>query len=336
MSSGCKLSGGGGDDVLAVAQHRDDVGDRLDLFQPVRDVDDRDPFRLEFADELEQRRGLDWRERRSGFVEDCDAVRRRQRASDLRELPPRDGEPLHRHGDGNFDAEDAHRLFGARVHRPVVDGDAATQLAAEKHVLGDRKIRGEHDLLVHQHDAAPLGVDRSAQRQRRAVESERAARRVQVTADDLHQGRLAGAVFADDRMDLAGVEGEADVGEHFDRAERLRQAACLQQRLVAAPRVDDIALERHRARPAPRRLDGNAPRRDELSAKSPGRFLAISRPRERRRRSPERAGWRAAAVASCAAANKVVSLLENVFRRVKLRRDGMGLAAGIGSVIGCD
>ena len=135
------------------------------------------PFRLELADELEQRPGFNWRERRGGFVEDGDAVRNRQRASDLRELPPGDREPLHRHGDGDVDAEDAHRLFGARVHRPVVDRDAATQLAAEKHVLGDRQIRGEHDLLVDQHDAAPLGVDRPAQRQRRAVEPERAARR---------------------------------------------------------------------------------------------------------------------------------------------------------------
>ena len=37
-----QFRGGRGRHMLAVAQHRDDVGDRFDLFQTVRDVDDRD------------------------------------------------------------------------------------------------------------------------------------------------------------------------------------------------------------------------------------------------------------------------------------------------------
>ena len=40
--------------------------------------------------------------------------------------------------------------------------------------------------------------------------------------DDLHQRRLAGAVLADETMDLAGEQREVDPAKRLDAAEGLR------------------------------------------------------------------------------------------------------------------
>jgi hypothetical protein len=41
-------------------------------------------------------------------------------------------------------------------------------------------------------------------------------------AEDLHQRRPAGAVLADDRMDIAGAHADRNVAQNLDRAERTR------------------------------------------------------------------------------------------------------------------
>ena len=91
-------------------------------------------------------------------------MRHRQRAGDLRQLALGDRQSRDRSVDRRIDAEHPHRLVRAGVHGAVIDDAAPRQLAAEEHVLGDRQIGGEHDLLMDEHDAAPLGVDRAAQR----------------------------------------------------------------------------------------------------------------------------------------------------------------------------
>ena len=111
--------------LLAVAQHRDDVGDGFDLLEAMGNVEDGDALRLELADEVEERGGLDRGQRRGRLVEDRDPVRNGERASDLRELALRDRQPLHRHGHRGLDAEDAHRLGRAAVHLSVVDRQPA-------------------------------------------------------------------------------------------------------------------------------------------------------------------------------------------------------------------
>ena len=218
-------------DALAVAQDRDDVGNRLNLLQSVRNVENRDARGLEFADATQQRRGLDLSEGRARLVEDDDSARRRQGASNLRQLPMCDREFLHGRRHRDLDAEGAHRFLGAAVHRLVVEGQASRDFVAEEHVLSDGQIRGEHNLLMDQDDPAPLGVDRPLENQRRAIEFEGAASRAEVAAEDFHQRGLSGAVFSDDRVDLARPEREIDVGKDLDRTERAGQSHDLEQNL---------------------------------------------------------------------------------------------------------
>ena len=115
----------------------------------------------------------------------------RQRAGDLRQLALRDREPRDGFGHRGIDAEDPHRLDRPSVHLVVVEGQPPPHFAAEKHVLGDRQVRRQHDLLVHQHDSAPLRVDRPFQFDRRAVELD--ARRgvgCEMAAEDFHQASI--------------------------------------------------------------------------------------------------------------------------------------------------
>src|SRR3546814_20535289 len=59
---------------------------------------------------------------------------------------------------------------------------------------------------------------------------------------DIHEGRLAGAVLADEAVDLAGADREVHVPEGVDAAEGLRDAAQLEQRGLGHRAVPPIPL----------------------------------------------------------------------------------------------
>src|SRR5213593_3485119 len=60
---------------------------------------------------------------------------------------------------------------------------------------------------------------------------------------DLDERRLPGAVLAEERVDLAGVQSERDVVERLDGAESLRDAADLQDLSHRSPSRDLDAVE---------------------------------------------------------------------------------------------
>jgi len=95
--------------------------------------------------------------------------------------------------------------------------NALGQLAAEIHILCDREIGRKKDFLMNQDDAAPLRVDRSSQRHGLTVDPQFAARRLQMTGEQLHESRLAGTVLADDGVNLPGINRQADILQHLDR-----------------------------------------------------------------------------------------------------------------------
>jgi hypothetical protein len=105
-------------------------------------------------------------------------------------------------------------------------------LAAEQHILGDRQVRGERELLVDDGDPEALGRERAVDHDRLAVEPDLAARIGLVgPGQDLHQGRLAGPVLAHQGVNLARVDLQRDVRKGFDARKGLGNAAHLQDRL---------------------------------------------------------------------------------------------------------
>ncbi len=105
---------------------------------------------------------------------------------------------------------------------PSSESAAAADLAAEKEVLRDGEILGEQEFLMDEDDALVLGLDGPREVRRCAVEMERPLGGRQVPGEDPHQRRLAGAVLADDGVNLACFKREGDVAQDLDGSERFR------------------------------------------------------------------------------------------------------------------
>ena len=118
---------------------------------------------------------------------------------------------------------DLESVFGreranAFARRVAIDAPAAPRLAPEQHVLPDVEPVDELEMLVHQTDDG-FGVDGAL------VRDDRAER-------DRGERRLAGAVFADQRVDLAGVQVEVDAVDGRNGAEALADAAQREDRFA--------------------------------------------------------------------------------------------------------
>ena len=107
-------------------------------------------------------------------------------------------------------------------------------LVAQEQVLRDRQVAHQRELLVDDDDAAFLAGLDVLEVARLAVEEDLAvvvAVRIDA-AEHLHQRRLAGAVLATDRMDLAAADREVDVVEREDTRELLGDGPHVQDRVV--------------------------------------------------------------------------------------------------------
>jgi hypothetical protein len=70
--------------------------------------------------------------------------------------------------------------------------------------------------LVDHRDSEALGLDRRSDRDRPSLQFDRSGVRLRHPENDLHQGALASAVFADDGVNLAGHDLEVDLLECAD------------------------------------------------------------------------------------------------------------------------
>ena len=226
-------------DVAAEPQHGDPVGDLEDVVQVVRDQDDGEPLLGQALDELEHLLRLRDAERGGRLVEDHEPRVPHHRAGDGDGLPlaarqGRDRLPDRadrRHG------EALHRLRGLGLHHRLLEPvQPVAGLAAEVHVLDDVEVVAEREVLVDDLDPELGGVLRAVDVHRLAVDDDLAAVRRVRAGDALDQGRLAGAVVADERHHLTGTDLEVDLAERLDRAEALRDPVELQERGRRVPR----------------------------------------------------------------------------------------------------
>jgi hypothetical protein len=88
----------------------------------------------------------------------------------------------------------------------------------------------EQRLLIDGGDAVALRFRRAGHRDRRPGKQDLAMIRLIDAGHDLDQRRLAGAVLAEQRVDLAGMERERDVIQRLRGAEPLGDAAQFENR----------------------------------------------------------------------------------------------------------
>src|SRR5918992_1616478 len=231
QSAGIELGRRSRDDMGAVAQHRDRVREGEDLLEPVRDEEDGHAALPEVLDDAEQLLGLARGEGRGGLVHDHHARVHRQCLGDLHQLLVGDGQALHRRAGIERDAELAHELSHLAIHLLPRDAARAVErLAPHEHVFRHVEVGEQRRLLVDHGDAAPASVARSVQLHVLAGDHDHAGVRLVNAAEDPHERALPGAVLADERVDLAGGEGEIDASEGVDAAEGLGHAPQLHDR----------------------------------------------------------------------------------------------------------
>ena len=217
-------------DGPAIAQHRDAVGDAGDLVQFVGDQDRGDALPAECDEAIEQRRAVGLVEAGGGFVQDQQAHPLGERLGDLDQLLLADTEIGDQRVRLLMQADLGQQFPRTPVHRVAIDDAEPRGRVRKEDVLRDRHQRNQRQLLVNDDDPERLGIVDIAKAPLLAVEGDRpliAAERIDA-AEHFHQRRLAGAVFTDQRVNLAGLDGEIDVTQRRHACKALADAAHLE------------------------------------------------------------------------------------------------------------
>jgi hypothetical protein len=209
--------------------------------QLVGDQDHGLALALERAKDPEQALGLLRRQDRRRFVEDQDLGAAMQRLQDLDALLKSDGQVAD-HGVGiDLKAIILRQTLQRRPGRGQRRRQAPASLDAKHEILGNRHVLDQHEVLVDHADSRRDRVLRRGDVDRPAADADLARIGPVVAVEDAHQGRLAGAVLADDPVDRALGHGQADrlVGvngaealvdpDEFDRGRGRQRAHCTGQ-----------------------------------------------------------------------------------------------------------
>ncbi|MGY4425592.1 hypothetical protein ACVWY2_008041 [Bradyrhizobium sp. JR6.1] len=226
-----------GPDVTAVAKHRHTVGKGADFAHAVRDVDQPDILALQARDQLEQPPGLAFGQRGGWLVEDQKTDAAEKRFGDLGHLLMRAGQIVDPLRGIEVEAELVDQRPGPLAHLACAQDAAAGDFAAKEQVLFHGEARDQRELLEHRTDADLARPLRRQMLDLLAAELERAFVGWKRTGYDVDQGRLAGAVLAEQDVKFAGTHIEVDAVECTDAGESLRYPPQLKQGL-GRPRVD--------------------------------------------------------------------------------------------------
>jgi hypothetical protein len=195
----------------------------------VRDEDDRDALAPEPADDPEQRLHLLLGEGGRRLVHDHQLRLGGQRPGEGGHLLRRDRVLVQRPGDVDVDVEPMQDRRRLAIHRAPVDETEALGLPVEEHVLCYGPERDQVDLLVDGRQARQLCLVRRGERDLASVELDAAGVLGVDAGEHLDQGRLAGAVLADQRVHLPGRHLEASLPQRRYAQELLVDALHRQQ-----------------------------------------------------------------------------------------------------------
>ena len=120
---------------------------------------------------------------------------------------------------------------GLRRHLAPVHERLRARLAPQEHVFGDCHVRRESKFLVNRDDAKLVGIMRRGGRDQLASEGDRAGVRRLRPGQDFQKRRLAGSIFTEEGVDLAGRDLEIDIVERQRAGKTLGDAGHSQQRI---------------------------------------------------------------------------------------------------------
>gem|GEM_PF-4263135 len=277
----------------AVAQHRQPVGNAGDLVQLVADQDRGDALGAKFHQQVQQLLAVVFLQGGGRLVEDQKLDPLRQCLGDLDQLLLADAEAVDQGLRAFLQSDLGQQCLGPLVGLGPVDHAPAGDLVAEVDVLGDRQQGHQRQFLVDDDDAFGLAVvDAGKARGPALVEDLALVAAMRVDPrQHLHQRRLAGAVLADQRMDLAGHHRQVHVVKRPDPGKGLGDALHLKDRDHGARPSCQRWDERWRRTPPPVRAAGSGPARRRISSglrpcDSPSRSRSPGSSRHRPRPAP--------------------------------------------------
>src|SRR5206468_4202032 len=164
-----------------------------------------------------------WRERGSRLVEDEQAPRKIKLLQDFSLLPLAGRKRAERNIERDFERHARHeRIEALALPLPIDD---------ERHVGArhDKILRSTHrgnqrEMLVDHAETQTIRILRLRDRLLLPTDEEIAAIGAVIAEQTFDKGRLAGAVFAKQRVDRAGLYFQRDIVERGERAEALRHA----------------------------------------------------------------------------------------------------------------
>ena len=219
-------------DLLAAAQHRDPVGDLEHLVQLVADEDDRLAVRLQAPNDLEQLVRLLGRQYRGRLVEDQDVGTAIERLQDLDPLFLAHRDVADERARINGQREALGELANALLGRALVQQQIVAWLDPEHDVLGDGHHRDQHEVLVDHPDPGSDRVSCRRELDPLAVQEELSGIGPVQAVEDVHQGRLAGAVLTEQRVHLTAAHIQIDVVVGHGARELLPDPAHLENEIV--------------------------------------------------------------------------------------------------------
>ena len=246
--------------LAPVAQDGDPVAHLEQLLEPMRDVEDGHPARLEAGDDPEQPVDLRWGQRRGRLVEDQHLALGGERFGDLQQLHLGHTERLHPRPRRDLQPDLREHGLGIAEEPREVHHSGATGQALEEDVLGDGEIGEEIELLVDDPDPGPDGGHRAPRSVRLAFQQDGALVRLVQAAEQLHQRRLAGAVLAGEDVYLPAADRKIHPVQCEHPGEALRRPLELDDvRRGGVAEIDQVAIREAAAeaspegRPPPRR-----------------------------------------------------------------------------------
>src|ERR1700730_10921089 len=213
---------GSGCDQFAVAQNGDPVTNRVDLGQPVRDVENRPSLAFDSKQRRENALDLDVGQRCRRLVEDEHTRVTSKEACDLDELALGHAQRRHRCVEPDMIGPEQRQCLGGAFaqFRPLVQ--KRNFQGAEPDIVLDRKVGTQAQFLRDDGDAEFLSVTGRGDIRRRAADQYSSPVRPIYAGQNLDQRTLTGAVLSTDAADFAWPDVERYIVERGNRTEALR------------------------------------------------------------------------------------------------------------------
>ena len=218
-----------------MAEDRDSIGNRQNVFQLVADKDDADPLAREVAENLPELLHLFSRKKRRRLVENEDARVSDQRLDKFDVLLFADGEPFDLGGAIERQAVPLRYFDDPPLDFLARQSAARAVVRTENEIFDDCEGGDQRIVLLDKSEAVDNGFPGISRLKLFAVDKDAAGIGAKQPVENADQRGLPGAVLAEQSVDFAflQVEGNGVVGKNSRKS--LRDAIDLQQFTIRAP-----------------------------------------------------------------------------------------------------